>query len=66
MDLEALSVLKVPNFSTACGETDLHRWMCVSVDQPEGITQGVSPLWHQGEIDLSSSWLQCIMFAVML
>lgn len=29
-----------------------------------GITLGLSPLWHQGQIDLSSSWLQHITLAV--
>lgn len=47
----------MPNLSTPNCETDLHCWVGISVKQPEEIAQS---FLQQGEIDLSSSWPQCI------
>lgn len=63
--LEALKILKMLELRANQCETDLDPCTGVSVNQPQrGDYTGSPPFWPVGEIDLSSSWPQCIIFAV--
>lgn len=63
--LEALKILKMLELRANQCETDLHPCTGVSVNQPQrGDYTGSPPFWPVGEIDLSSSWPRCIIFAV--
>lgn len=55
---------KMPNVNTSSGESDPRCWVGVGVKQPEGDYAGFSPPDTGVKIDLSSSWLRCITFAV--